>query len=624
MARLHSPWRRPSRQYLSLALGLALCLGVLLPPAAGNPVSAESLSWVTFLGNDTNDDGQSVALDVNGYVYVVGSSTGSWSETPVRQYSGDGTYSDAFVARLLPDGSLDWYTFLGGEGYDQGYGIAVDNQGSVFVTGRSDASWSNAGTPIRGHSVSWDVFVAELNADNGDLVWHTFLGGNGDDWGYSIAVNDSFLYAAGITSANWSETPSEGYSGNIDAFAAKLKDNGDLVWHTFLGGSGVECDNCFVGVAVGDDGNVWVTSASASEWSEPAVTGHSGGSDAFVARLDSGGHRIWHTFMGSAQSDSGNDISVDARGNAFVTGQSAASWGVDPVREHSGDQDGFAARLDANGELTWHTFLGGGSVDRSHAIAVDPRGNVYVVGGSRGTWGSPQHDYSAYWDAFAAKLSTDGALAWNTFVGGDDYDDALGVAVDDTGIITIAGYSTSGDWASDLIRDFSGLEDSIVVQFSVPLSTFVDVDISLATGWNMVSVPVTAADMSVDAIFPDAEAVYTWNPVTKSYSVPETIDPKKSYWVAVTEDDTVTVTGTPVTEWKDELTAGWNMAGSVYGDDVPVGNLVDLPDGAVQTNAIYHWNPGTKSYDVATHIVQGLGYWMACTEDCDLTMTAPV
>jgi len=133
-------------------------------------------------------------------------------------------------------------------------------------------------------------------------------------------------------------------------------------------------------------------------------------------------------------------------------------------------------------------------------------------------------------------------------------------------------------------------------------------------------VPVEAADMTVGAVFPGVEAVYTWNPVSKSYGTPATVDTKKAYWVAVTSDRTLTVTGTPVTEWTDGLTAGWNMAGSVYGDPVAVGDLQDDPAGSVQTNAVYCWNPATKSYDVATQIQQGVGYWMAATQGCDLTM----
>jgi alpha-tubulin suppressor-like RCC1 family protein len=156
-----------------------------------------------------------------------------------------------------------------------------------------------------------------------------------------------------------------------------------------------------------------------------------------------------------------------------------------------------------------------------------------------------------------------------------------------------------------------------------------EVSLVLTAGWNMVSVPVVPADTSRAAVFPPADvvAVYTWNPSQKSYDVPTNIAPEVGYWVAVTENKTITVTGTPMTTWPSSLITGWNMVGSVYGTAVSVNDLeafaVD-PSGSVLTNAIYWWDPEGKSYVAETSIVKGQGYWMAATADCTLTMTAPV
>ena len=187
--------------------------------------------------------------------------------------------------------------------------------------------------------------------------------------------------------------------------------------------------------------------------------------------------------------------------------------------------------------------------------------------------------------------------------------------------IAAADFDSSG--ACDLATaNNAGCGMSVLLSQASP-PTIVDVTLNLEVGWNMVSVPVEADDMTVGVIFPDAEAVYTWDPGTKSYIMPTTIDPELSYWVAMTSADTVTVTGEAVTTWTYALSLGWNMAGSVYGDPVDMDDLVDDPAGSVQKNAIYHWNPETKSYDGATQIQEGLGYWMACTDGCDLTITAP-
>jgi hypothetical protein len=153
------------------------------------------------------------------------------------------------------------------------------------------------------------------------------------------------------------------------------------------------------------------------------------------------------------------------------------------------------------------------------------------------------------------------------------------------------------------------------------------VTLELKTGWNMVSVPLDLPDGedTVAAVFGDEiVAIYTWNPGNKSYEVPLTIAPEVGYWVAVTEDKTIIVIGTPKTTWEDHpLIAGWNMVGSVCGNPVLVADLVDDPTPSIVRSAIYWWDPEGKSYVAAASIVQGQGYWMAVTQNCTLTMTAP-
>jgi hypothetical protein len=116
--------------------------------------------------------------------------------------------------------------------------------------------------------------------------------------------------------------------------------------------------------------------------------------------------------MGSAgSSDYGYGIAVDTNGNVYVVGRSQVTWGT-PVNAHAGggDYDAFAVKLDEDGNRLWHTFMGSGSYDTGNGIAVDTNGNVYVVGTSGDTWGTPVNDYGGggNQDAFAAKLDENG------------------------------------------------------------------------------------------------------------------------------------------------------------------------------------------------------------------------
>jgi hypothetical protein len=145
-------------------------------------------------------------------------------------------------------------------------------------------------------------------------------------------------------------------------------------------------------------------------------------------------------------------------------------------------------------------------------------------------------------------------------------------------------------------------------------------EIPLKAGWNMVSVPVMPADNSVGAVFPGVAAVYIWDPINKTYFVPSKVSPEKGYWVAVTVDKAITVTGTAFTAWTTAIEAGWNMIGSVV-SSASIANPNDTPDGSVQPFA-YWWDPSSKAYGMTTTIEPGRGYWIASTRACQLTLVA--
>src|SRR5438128_532774 len=143
---------------------------------------------------------------------------------------------------------------------------------------------------------------------------------------------------------------------------------------------------------------------------------------------------VWNTFVGGfAIFESASAIAADKSGYVYVAGSSNAPWGT-PVRAFTNDDDAFVAKLDPNGNLIWNTFLGGGQSDVAEGVAVDSSGNIYVVGWSTATWGSPIRSFSGGYDAWAAKVDSTGHLIWHTFLGGPgvntDLDYGRAIAVD--------------------------------------------------------------------------------------------------------------------------------------------------------------------------------------------------
>jgi hypothetical protein len=196
---------------------------------------------------------------------------------------------------------------------------------------------------------------------------------------------------------------------------------------------------------------VWSASATLS----PAAGGQ--GKMESLAALGTGSQRHtygWHTFYGTDSKDEGRDIAVDGDGNVYVTGTSAASWLGDgdqpPLHPYSGSWDIVVVKLDRAGAYQWHTFYGSAEKgDQGLGIAVDASGNVYVTGGSAGSWLGdggqvPLNEFYGRRDLVVLKLDGDGAYQWHTFFGGELLADGVAAAVGGHDqAVYVSGVSTS-------------------------------------------------------------------------------------------------------------------------------------------------------------------------------------
>jgi uncharacterized protein (TIGR03437 family) len=228
-----------------------------------------------------------------------------------------------------------------------------------------------------------------------------------------------------------------------------------LTYSTFLGGSGPDDG---LSLATDASGNVYVagsTSSSNFPLSGALQPAYRGSSDIFVAKLNSTGTAlVYATYLGGLGADSARALAVDGAGNVYLTGRTTSSDfptlnAFQPTYRGGGGLitgDAFVTKLNANGAaLVYSTFLGGGSGDVGNGIAVDSSGAAYVIGGTESTnfpTASPLQASNAGGtrDAFVTKLAPSGsALVYSTYLGGGDYDEGVGIAVDTAGNATIAG-----------------------------------------------------------------------------------------------------------------------------------------------------------------------------------------
>ena len=294
---------------------------------------------------------------------------------------------------LVIDPTLVYSTYLGGSISDDGYGIAVDAAGSAYVTGLAGSTDFPTASPLQAaYGGGGDAFVSKLNAAGSALLYSTYLGGSGEDYGYGIAVDaDGSAYVTGGTTSTDFPTVNPlqaANGGGTDAFVSKLDAAGcALLYSTYLGGSGGDGG---AGIAVDAAGSAYVSGSTSSTnfpTANPLQAASGGGlTDAFVSKLNAAGSALlYSTYLGGSSRDAGRGIAVDAAGSAYVTGWTTSTNfpTASPLQSaKAGFTDAFVSKLNAAGSaLLYSTYLGGGFGDNyGLGIAVDAAGAAYVTG----------------------------------------------------------------------------------------------------------------------------------------------------------------------------------------------------------------------------------------------------
>lgn len=214
-----------------------------------NPVGT-GLIFSTLVGGSGNDYGKAIAVDPNLQPVITGY-TESKRDFPVFnavQPTFGGGASDAFVAQLTAAGTgFVFSTFLGGSGEDNGYGIAVDQAGDIYVTGGTKSTNFPTVAPIQPHNAgSWDAFVTKIRAGGALFVYSTFLGGSKSDvcWGIAVDLHGRAHVVGQTSSLNFPVVnPLQAVygGGNMDVIIARLDPAGaTFEYATYLGGKGTE------------------------------------------------------------------------------------------------------------------------------------------------------------------------------------------------------------------------------------------------------------------------------------------------------------------------------------------------------------------------------------------------
>jgi hypothetical protein len=303
-------------------------------------------------------------------------------------------------------------------------------------------------TSFNPYSDWWDVFVTKLSPDGSSLVYSTYLGLGVSENITVALDGAGFPYVSGFTvSPGFPTTPGAydtKFNGDTDIFVTKLaRDGSGLVYSTFLGGNGHEFGS---GTAVDSSGAALVTGSTSS--SDFPVTGgaydttHSSGDrdDAFVTKLSPGGDSLeYSTFLGGSDSDEALGIAVDPSGAALIAGYTRSSdfpttpGAFDTAFSDIGSSNAFVTKLSPDGtSLVFSTFLG--SQCYAFGIGVDPSGAATVTGVALSdfptTPGAYDSTFNGASDVFVTRLSPAGdTLLYSTLLGGQGADEVYAIAI---------------------------------------------------------------------------------------------------------------------------------------------------------------------------------------------------
>ncbi|OYU97494.1 MAG: hypothetical protein CFE21_04160 [Bacteroidetes bacterium B1(2017)] len=355
-----------------------------------------------------------------------------------------------------------WSTYFGGNSAESSGGVAVDDNGNIYIGGRTSSTTFVA--TIGSHQTSlgstggYDGFIAKFSSSGG-LFWATYYGGVGTDEITELAIDkQQNLIAVGSTSSTSGIATFGAFqttlNGSINGMLIKFAPTGTLIWATYYGGNGTDA---FYGIEIGKNSDINVigsaTSTNTLSYSGVHQTTNAGLTDVLLVKFNLNGIVKWATYYGGTLNDNAYGIVSDVLGNIYLTGNSFSASGLSTTgayqTSNGGASDLYFAKFDSLGTLKYGTYYGGTASDVGIELMLDAEGKIVIVGHSSSTsnvatTGAFQTTItgSAY-DGIILRMDTAGAILWCTYYGSSSTEMMSGLAGDAAGNIFFSGNSSS-------------------------------------------------------------------------------------------------------------------------------------------------------------------------------------
>ena len=352
--------------------------------------------WGTYYGGTSGTNIKAIKIDSQNNVLATGNTS---SETNISTL---GSFQpnmkgivDAFLVKFNSNGIRQWGTYFGGENSDYANNLDIETN-NIYIIGNTSSRTNIAfnsnfqtqlNNSVNTSSSLSDGFIARFN-ENGNLIWSTYVGGDGIDNLNAIVVKDSYLVAGGstgstnnmTTSGVFQEQQNPLYLG--DGYICKFSLAGERIWGSYYGGTS-PIEN-IESVEVDNEENIYIGGQSYSN-DNIATTGSFESSNSaifkgFLAKLNSQGQRMWGTYVGGIVI-----YSIIFENNSIYIGGGNADYSLDlkltnlcsykPNRNRT--YIGYVGKFSKQGVFAWGTYIGN---DNSLKMTLDSNGSIFVAG----------------------------------------------------------------------------------------------------------------------------------------------------------------------------------------------------------------------------------------------------
>jgi hypothetical protein len=334
----------------------------------------------TVISDDTNE---MIDRDQNDPVETVTMS--SFDHEGNIILSGETRNSDIYIGKFSSNGTVLWEHNLNGSGLDKIEHLVIDSDNNIIVLGTTESSDFLVLNAFQENYMGGvELFITKFNSESGDIMWSTFLGGSGEE-----AIQN---WATGISLDSANNLIISGHTGSNDFFIKNAEFQ--------INKGGVR--------------------------EEPHKDG-----DMFITKISSTGDPIFSTYLGGSETEWGY-AQIDHSDNIIFGG---GTWSSDfPTTigtfqtEWKGGNDGYISKFSPTGELLWSTLVGGNSYDKSWQFLIDKQDNIiYTAASESDDYPTTPNAYQSNYgggsdDLVITKFDPNGMVLWSSYYGGSDAD----------------------------------------------------------------------------------------------------------------------------------------------------------------------------------------------------------